>query len=305
MKPIRLVWHGGASFTLDLAGVVASVDPAFSRPGDYPPWFGAEHTNRNAPTVAAFLRDFEPAYVFVTHGHFDHFDLETVRKLASSPSRPTVVGSREVREVCSSVLGLGKDQLAGFPKGDGSAPGNWLQLGGAGPLGVTSPRVRVRPVPGRHWFTGAEGSAVAAKFSGRPDRYGVMPCGGPMLGFLFEMAGAPLSRPFRIYASGDTDPVSFPRGPFDVAVVCCGGSLVNPATKRLEPPWITEASLARAAATRLRPRLLVPIHYDHPAFKTPFDPDLLGAALRAEARPEGKGPVLLTPAHGEWLTLSA
>jgi len=319
---MRICRHGGPSFSLDLGGLTVLVDPAFSRPGDYPPWFNEKCANLNAPTVEEFLDSHRPEYIFVTHGHFDHFDLETVRKLSSALD-VTIVGSSEVVRACRKTLGLDPERLLVSPVADGPVgaepeAGPWMGLGGGPPPRL---RVRVRAVPGPHWFTGEEASAVAARFAGRPERYGAMPCGGPMLGFVFEVdgkarsqerarnevpgeAGGP-ARPgaagevLSVYVSGDTDPGGFPEGPFDAAVVSCGGKLRNPATKEIEGPFLDEKTLAREACLTLRPRVLVPVHYDHPVFLTPFDTARLEAELAAYPDP----PSLQVPAYGAWATL--
>jgi len=303
---VSLAWHGGASYSLRLAEVEILVDPLFSRPGDYPPWFDEACANPHAPSLSDFLADHHPDYLFITHGHFDHFDLRTVERLAAAVEF-TVVGSAEVLETCRRVLGLDPRRLTPCPVlGEG-----WLNLGPK-----TSARAAALPAP--HWFTGAEGSKVAEKFAARPERFGAMPCGGPMLGYIFEVfkvskpAGA---RPaaggtaaFRLWASGDTEPAGFPAvaaaGPFDVALVSCGGRLVNPATRRLEPPYLDEDVLARLAVEYVRPRILVPVHYDLPLFKTPFNPAELGRRLAAlSGGPGSAGPRLLVPPYNAWVSL--
>ncbi len=313
----RVSWHGGAAFSLSLGGLEVLVDPSFSRPGDYP-WFDERSANPHAPTATAYLAAHRPDYLFVTHGHFDHFDLKTVEALAKAvPFR--VVGSREVLEVCRDKLGLPTERLWPCPvHGDG-----WLELERDSPVSSSGvARVRVASLPAPHWFTGDEGAAVAAKLAGRPERYGAMPCGGPMLGFLFETApggpaeagqGVAPSRvdkvdkeegtAVRVFVSGDTEPGGFPSagevGTIDAAVVCCGGRLINPATKQLEGPFLDEVALARIAAEVLRPRVLVPIHYDHPVFQTPFDPRRLEAELARYAGP----PRVFVPPYNTWVSL--
>ncbi|RJQ11047.1 MAG: MBL fold metallo-hydrolase [Bacillota bacterium] len=288
---IRIAWHGGASFTLDVGGIEVLVDPSFSRPGDYPPWFDA-NANANAPPVGDYVKRFHPAYLFITHGHFDHFDLETVRKLASElPLR--VVGSPDVLGICRGTLGIARERLLSCPTDHLS----WLKLEPGRPPDATAKpsEVSVRAAPAPHWFTGEEGRVVAAKFAVRPDRYGAMPCGGPMLGYVFRAARR------TVYVSGDTDPGGFLPGPYDVAVVNCGGMLYNPATRELEGPWLDEATLAREASRVIRPRVLVPVHYDHPVFQTGFTPELLARALGG--RPGA--PALIVPVYNEWTTLVA
>lgn len=287
---VRMAWHGGASYTLDLMGVEALIDPAFSRPGDYPPWFDDRCANPHAPDIAAYLRTHQPPYVFISHGHFDHFDLRTVERLFSALDCH-LVGSAEVLRTCRDTLGVPERRLLTCPLfGEG-----WLALA---PAAGSEGWARVSALPGPHWFTGPEGDAVAAKLAARPERYGAMPCGGPMLGFIFETA-----RGERLFASGDTEAHGLPdghrHGPFDVAIISCGGELVNPATRLRQGPYLDEASLARAACTVVRPRLLVPVHYDHPVFQTGFD---LGR-LATELSRYPLAPRLVKPGYNSWTVL--
>jgi len=302
---VRVCWHGGPSFSLDLAGTVVLVDPAFSKPGDYPPWFDDKCVNPHAPTVEEFLTVHRPDYVFITHGHFDHFDLRTVERLAAALRAP-IVGSEAVVRTCREVLGLDEERLLACPE-----PRDSLDRAFEAPAAPAAeasrlwedlaPGVRFRPVPGAHWFTGPEGDRVAAKLAGRPERYGVMPCGGPMLGFVFAVDTPRGGRELTVYVSGDTEFGSFPEGPFDAAVVSCGGMLMNPSTRRVEGPFLDEAHLARAASETLKAGVLVPVHYDHPVFLTPFDIE----KLRAELRTYPRAPRLLVPTYGNWETLLA
>ncbi len=300
MPKLRVTWHGGPSFSLDLAGLEVLIDPSFARPGDYPPWFDARSANPHAPSTADYLAaGHTPAYLFITHGHFDHFDLKTVERLAAALPGLKIAGSEAVLRTCRHVLGLDPARLLSCPlAGEG-----WLDLSGSPSRPPAS--ARVTALAGPHWFTGAEGDTVAAKFAGRPERYGAMPCGGPMLGFIFEVrpaAGPDEAGPgaLRIYASGDTEPQGLPDGrvygPFDLAVIACGGRLVHPGTKELVGPYLDEPTLARAAAEVVRPRVLLPVHYDHPVFQTPFDLGLLAEELRRYPA----SPRLLAPAYNTW-----
>ncbi len=295
---VEICWHGGPSFTLRLGGLEVLVDPSFSRVGDYPAWFDENCANRGAPSVPEYLEGHEPRYLFITHGHFDHFDLHAVERLTGSRRDLLIAGSPSVLRTCREVLGLPAGRLVAIPlHGEG-----WLELDGGGREGGNGLPTRVAALPGPHWFTGAEGDAVSAKLAGRPERYGAMPCGGPMLGLLFE-AGASRGV-FRLWASGDTEPAGFPdparTGPLDAAIVSCGGKLRNPGSRQLEGPFLDEASLARLAAAKLRPRVLVPVHYDHPVFQTRFDPELLGRELAGYPDP----PLLLVAPKNRWAKLS-
>jgi L-ascorbate metabolism protein UlaG (beta-lactamase superfamily) len=294
---VEFAWHGGASLSLRLGGLEVLVDPAFSRPGDYPAWFDEKCANPGAPTFEDYLSRHQPSYLFITHGHFDHFDLPTVARLAAAFPEMRVAGSSEVTRTCRQVLGLKSARLLHL------TPGGWTRLSPAG-SGAGGPRVRA--VPGPHWFTGDEGEAVAAKLAGRPDRFGAMPCGGPMLGLVFEpapagerKAGDGPDTAWRVYVSGDTEPGGLAPGPFDVAIVSCGGRLLDPATRRPTGPYFDEETLAAQATEVLRAAVLIPVHYDHPVFLTPFDTARLAAGLKT--RPGA--PRLLVPPYNTWVTV--
>ncbi len=313
---VGFCWHGGPSYSLRLAGLELLFDPSFSRPGDYPAWFDAGCANPHAPSVPDYLASHRPDYLFITHGHFDHFDLRAVERLATALEF-SVVGSAEVLQTCRDTLGLPPRRLLPCPVlGDG-----WLELKPGGPIAgrdgarvAPDTLVRAAALPSPHWFTGAEGDAAAARFAGRPERFGAMPCGGPMLGFIIEVVAGAVAPPAkagpmptdgvsaaarRIYLSGDSEPRGFPAGPFDVAVVSCGGLLLNPATRKREGPFLDEGTLARAACLTLRPEVLVPVHYDHPVFLTPFGPSALERELGRYPDP----PRLVVPGYGAWETL--
>jgi len=288
---VEFAWHGGASLSLRLAGLEVLVDPAFSRPGDYPAWFDEKCANPAAPTFEDYRSRHQPSYLFITHGHFDHFDLPTVGRLTAAFPELRVAGSSEVTRTCRQVLGLEPARLLRL------TPGAWTRLS---PAGRSAGGPRVRAVPGPHWFTGDEGEAVAAKLAGRPDRFGAMPCGGPMLGLVFEPAPAAkgAAPAWRVYVSGDTEPPGLPPGPFDIAIVSCGGMLLDPATRQPIGPYFDEDTLAQASEV-LRAGILIPVHYDHPVFLTPFDPAKLAAALRGHRDP----PRLVLPPYNTWVTV--
>ena len=238
---MELAWHGGPSVSLRLAGKVLVIDPAFSSPHEYGPWF---QPNPHAPAFAAYLEEFRPDAVLITHGHFDHFDLETVRRLAKSP-QPRFIGSPDV------IATIRRH----FPTAGSAAtailPHERMQL---------YPGLSVKAHEGVHWLTGEAGRQVAARFEGRPDRWGAMPCGGPMLSFVVRGDGQD------VYFSGDTELAGVPELTATVAVVNVGGPVRDPVSKQPVKCILDGADLIRAVRERLRTRVVIPVHHDHPVF---------------------------------------
>lgn len=245
----HICWHGAGSFSLRLSGYPITVDPFFSRRGQYPDWYTP---NPHAPEIEAFLATDAPSLVLITHGHFDHFDLETVRALGSRTDA-RFAGSAEVCETITRLLGIDAGRLVPLAPGDQTVVGP----------------VRVRAHAGVHWFTGEEGSRVATRFAGRPERYGAMPCGGSMLSYILSTTAS--TPALAVYVSGDTRPEGVPVAtpPIDVAVLNIGGRLPNPATGVPEYP-ITSPDEAPAVVARLRPKVVVPVHWDFPPFDEPI-----------------------------------
>lgn len=259
------------------------VDPAFSKAGDYGPWFVP---NPHAPSVPEYLRFHDPDYVLITHGHFDHFDLETVKKLAAS-TRALFAGSADVCSTLQAVLGVPESRTVLMQAG------RTVLLGG-GKKAV----VEVTPVEGEHWVTGDEGRAVAAKFAARPDRYGVMPCGGPMLGYIAGADG------HTVFFSGDTHLSAIPKRKVDVAVLSVGGLLADPRTRELTKEILDEAEAARAAGEFLAANVLVPVHWDHDVFPEKPRVSVIASHLERASRMHSKVPKLVVPPYGEWVEVA-
>jgi L-ascorbate metabolism protein UlaG (beta-lactamase superfamily) len=238
------------------------VDPYFSGAGAYGPWYTP---NPHAPRPADYLGRHAPQLVIITHGHFDHCDLETVKALtAIRPLR--MVTSAAVAAALQRHCGLGSDCVTA---------------------------VRLRAFAGVHWLTGAEGDAAARKLD-RPDRYGVFPAGGPSLGFAAEAGGE------GAYLSGDTLLAGVPEITAAVAIVNAGTRMRHPATGEVATPVVTCEELPQVAL-RLRARVLVPLHWDFPLFLEPFDVD--GARRRMAAACPGCR--LVVPAYNAWTELGA
>ncbi len=270
---VRIAWHGSGAYTLEIAGCEVLVDPYFSPAGTYGAWYTP---NAHAPRPADYLAAHAPDLVILTHGHFDHCDLETVKALTAI--RPLhFVTSGAVSAALLRHCGLGSDAVTTI------APGQRLDLGA----------VRLHAYAGKHWLSDAEGDEAARKLD-RPDRYGVFPAGGPSLGFAAEAGGD------RAYLSGDTVLEGVPDLEAPVAIVNAGTRMRHPVTKEVATPVVTSNDLPKVAR-RLRAAVLVPLHWDFPLFLEPFDVD--GAARRMAA--EDPDCRLLIPPYNVWAALTA
>jgi len=266
---IRLCWHGSGSIGLGLGGTELLVDPYFTPAGVYGDWF---RPNENAPDLDAFCRQFNPAYVLITHGHFDHLDLHTCRTLGEHlPS--TFVGSPEVTATLERECGLPSGRLLAVE------PGGTLQLGGC----------RCLAEEGVHWLCNEEGDELTETFGGLEQFYGAFPCGGPMLSLWLQ---APEGT---VYISGDTELAGIPSRPVDLAVLNVAGGARRPGSEVVEFPCLVPADVP-AALERLQPKVAVAVHYDSDFFAVPVDRDALGQAL--ESRP---GTRVLRPPFNEWV----
>ncbi len=86
----KVLWLGHASFLLELDGVRFLVDPVVGRVGAFVTRFAPEpYDVGELPSVDA---------VFLTHGHYDHLDVQTLRAVASAnPSAQFVVPVGQAR----------------------------------------------------------------------------------------------------------------------------------------------------------------------------------------------------------------
>jgi L-ascorbate metabolism protein UlaG (beta-lactamase superfamily) len=257
---------------VEVGGVRVLVDPYFSPASAYGPWYTP---NAHAPDPADYLAAYAPDLAIITHGHFDHCDLEAVKALtALRPLRLLTSGA--VAAALRRHCGLGAEAVTAV------VPGQRLDLGD----------LRVQAFAGVHWLTGAEGDEAARKLD-RPDRYGVFPAGGPSLGFLLT-AGAD-----RVYLSGDTVLAGVPEVDAPAAVVCTGTRMQHPVTKKVQTPIVTAEELP-AVARRLHARVMAAVHWDFPLFLDPFD--AAGAARRmAMEYPDCR---LLVPSYNAWTELT-
>lgn len=245
--------HGGGCFSLKVGGKELLVDPFFSRREDYGDWY---MPNRHAPAYEEYFRRHRPDYVFITHGHFDHFDLEAVRRIQEALS-PTFLGSREVVATLQRYFNPPRDKLVTVE------PGRTVNLGG----------MSLEAREGVHWLTGEEASRTAEKLARRPDRYGVLPCGGPMLGFILTTPEG------KVYASGDTEPGGVPAEKVDVAILNLGEAALHPSTREKAYPTLRPSQAVQVIREVLQPGVVIPIHYELEVFVEPADIEAFRAAV--------------------------
>lgn len=159
---LRVTYVGHATLLVQMDGVNILTDPVWSERSSPVSWAGP----RRARPPGLRFEDLPPIdAVLVTHNHYDHLDLDTLRRLDGA-GRPRV------------ITGLGNARLL---TGEGIASGRVVELDWWGKADL-SEKVSVRCVPGQH-------------FSGRGigDRDATLWCG-------FVIAGPS----GRVYFAGDT-----------------------------------------------------------------------------------------------------
>ncbi|NPV27475.1 MAG: MBL fold metallo-hydrolase [Firmicutes bacterium] len=251
---MQICWHGAGCFSLKVNQMEWLVDPYFSRKADYGDWYTE---NEHAPDLTDYLTNHDPQFVIITHGHFDHFDLEAVKRI-NAAKRPVFVGNLEVIATLKNLFAITDTQVLPLE------PGQKFNLGG----------IAGQTFQGVHWFTGEEGTKAAAKINRNPANYGAMPCGGPMLSFIFQLPEV------SVYISGDTKLDGVPDEQVDVAIINVGGKVYDPATKGTAWPAISAEETVEAVERLLKPRVLVPIHYDFKLFLEPVPVELLTEGLK-------------------------
>ncbi len=92
---VRITLVGHASFLIQIAGRNLLVDPVWSRRASPTQWLGPSRAN--PPGIA--LADLPPIdAVLITHNHYDHMDLPTIRRLWQAHEAPVIapLGNTEV-----------------------------------------------------------------------------------------------------------------------------------------------------------------------------------------------------------------
>jgi len=276
---MRVTWHGSASVSLQWHdGPEICIDPMFSRADEYGPWF---IPNPGAPHWDDYLRQHHPDLVFITHGHFDHFDVETIRRFVKE-THVTFLGSGSVAAAIRRYFNPPAKRLLALE------PGRPVEVMG----------LSILPVEGVHWLCGEEGDRAAAKFAGRPDRWGVMPAGGPMLQAFIGPATARPPQRWQVYVSGDTMPEGIPSLEADLAILNIGTGVINPVTKQPEKVIIDLDDAARVISEKIRPHVVMPVHFDHSGvFLQPLNRGDIYRTLH-EIPPH---PQVIMPAYNTWV----
>lgn len=289
-EALRVRWLGVAGFSFDDGGTVLLHDPYLSRPGLTSLLFSRYRPD--AARLAALAAPDGPApelaraaWILIGHGHFDH--LGDAPWLAGR-SGATVVGSATAVNVARGY-------------------------------GVPEPRVQ-RLDPGQPLDAGAfEVRAVASRHArvalGRVPLDGEVtsPPGGPIHALSFKLGGARsyllTHRPsgLRVFVSSSAD-----RDPAALEALRAEGVEVDLLLAAIQG---RDADFARDLVRALRPRRVVPHHFDD--FLVPIDAPDAGAArdpedlaafeaeVRAAAEAEGVTLELRRPALLETLLLEA
>jgi len=276
---MQVAWHGSASVSLQWKdGPQLCIDPMFSRASEYGPWF---IPNPGAPSWDEYLRLFHPDLVFVTHGHFDHFDVETIRRFVNE-THATFLGSQSVVSAIQRYFHAPAKRLVALE------PGHPVDIMG----------LAILPVEGVHWLCGEEGDRAAAKFASRPDRWGVMPAGGPMLQAFIGQAGNHRPSRWQVYVSGDTMAEGIPHLEADLAIMNVGTGVTNPITKEPEKVIIDLDDAARVISEKIRPQAVMPVHFDHDGvFLQPLNRGDIYRTLR-DVSPH---PQVIIPPYNTWV----
>jgi len=264
-SPLTLRWLGVAGFTLGDGESALAFDPFFSRPGLWDTLIG-DYTP-DAEVLAPLLAPGSPApelaragHILVGHSHYDH--------LGDAPWVATRTGATLVGSLTSVNLARGY----GLPAGQArrADPGDVLDLGS----------FRVRVVESRH----------------APVLFGRV----PLRGEVTEPATGPVHA--TSFLLGDARGYWVTHAPSGVRVFVLSSAAVHPpafegllaagerADVVLAPTQGREPGYAAALVRALRPRLVVPHHFDDffeplssPEAALPGDPDDL-EAFEAEVR---------------------
>ena len=81
--PPRVLWLGHATLYLEVGGLRVLTDPHFSERASPVPWLGGPKRLHPVPEEARRLGRID--VVLISHNHYDHLDLPTVRELAGQP----------------------------------------------------------------------------------------------------------------------------------------------------------------------------------------------------------------------------
>jgi L-ascorbate metabolism protein UlaG (beta-lactamase superfamily) len=142
---LRITMVGHASVLIQTAGRNLLVDPVWSERASPLRWAGPKRVN--APGVA--FADLPPIdAVLITHNHYDHLDLATLRRLWSA-HRPRFIAPLGNEALIATAIGAGRTETADW--GDTIAIGN---------------DVRVTMVPAHHWSARGYGDRRMALWCG-------------------------------------------------------------------------------------------------------------------------------------------
>ncbi|MFH1537830.1 MAG: MBL fold metallo-hydrolase [bacterium] len=231
---LAVEWAGTAGFRLTYGNNILLIDPFVSRPGLFRMLFLRLYTNEKLCAELFPRAD----HIFVGHSHYDHLmDVPAVAQRTGA----TVHGSASTAAVCRGA-GLPGEQIHVVAPGD---------VAECGPVGVK-------------FFQSLHGRAILGRvpmpgeITGEPKpplrstQYRL----GTVFGFLVEAGGF---RVFHLSSAEVVDEEIEKVGSVDLLLLCLAGRKH------------TEDYLGRTAG-RLKPRFLVPHHYD--SFFRPIDRDM-------------------------------
>ena len=88
---VKFCWHGVASYSLNIDGVELSVDPFFADDQGFNFWF---KENQHKPSFEQYFQLVNPEFIVITHGHFDHCCLHTLRVITEKKSVQLIAGRK-------------------------------------------------------------------------------------------------------------------------------------------------------------------------------------------------------------------
>jgi L-ascorbate metabolism protein UlaG (beta-lactamase superfamily) len=239
---IGFCWHGVASYSLNIEGLAITVDPFFGEDGSFGAWF---KENPHKPSFEQYFELISPEIILITHGHFDHCCLNTLKKITKE-KQVKLAASKNVLMALKrfDVVSPNTEMIA-------LKPGSKLVLGG----------VEIKAFKANHWQQGVWGSFISAQYAANRE-WGFPPVtgGGIPLSFLVSYGGEE-----KIFLSGDTKLNVIPKINPQFAVVNLGSYMFHPLLGIPFEPLLTLKQIPEVIKL-LQCKTIVLTHFDWEGF---------------------------------------